>query len=273
MEPLNKDNYKYNHDYLSYSRFSKFLRCEASAAANYSTPSTISQLIGSYVDAYFSDELEQFKQDHPEIYNSRTGELKKDFIQAETLITRIKSDENFLRVLDGEKQAIMTGTIDNVPFKIKMDAYKPHEFITDLKVLKDFQKVWSDAYRCSLNFVEAYDYDIELAIFQEIVYQNTGEKLPCYLACITKEEPSDIGIFQLSQKQLDKAMELVKENLPRIKGILDGKIAPHRCEKCAYCRGTKKAKILPTDYIGYNGDQLREMGVECNDEIIIKKEQ
>lgn len=270
MQELTRENYKNNHDYLSYSRFSKFLRCEASAVKNYREPPSTAQLVGNYVDAYFSNESEQFKTEHPEIYNSKTGELKKDFIQAETIIERINSDETFLKYLDGEKQAIMSGTIDGVPFKIKMDAYKPHEFITDLKVVKDFDEVWSDTYRCYLNFVEAYDYDVELAIFREIVYQNTGEKLPCYLACITKENPSDIGIFQLTEKQLDKAMGIVKDNLPRIKDILDGKTAPHRCEKCSYCRATKKAKVLSTDYIGYNGDQLREVGINCDDEIIKK---
>lgn len=272
MQELTRENYKDNHDYMSYSRFSRFLRCEAAAANNFKEPSTVAQLVGGYVDAYFSDEQEQFKAEHPEIYNSRTGELKKDFIQAETIIERIESDEVFLQFLDGEKQAIMTGTIDDVPFKIKMDAYKPHKFITDLKVMRDFNKVWSDAYRSYVSFVEGYDYDIELAIFQEIVYQNTGEKLPCYLACITKEEPSDIGIFQLSQKQLDEALRIVKSNLPRIRQILNGELAPHRCETCNYCRATKKARVLSTDCIGLNGDQLRDIGIQCDDRKIKNKE-
>lgn len=270
MEQLNKENYRTNHDYMSYSRFCRFLECEASAAANYHTPSTESQLVGSYVDAYFSEELEEFKAEHPEIF-TRTGELKAGFKKADELIERIKSDEVFMQMLGGEKQAIMSGEIDGIPFKIKMDSYLPDIAIVDLKVMKDFNKVWSDAFGGYTNFAIAYNYDIELAIFQEIVYQNTGKRLKCYLACITKETPSDIGLFEIPQADLDNAMRVVKSNLPRIKKIMDGEIAPHRCETCAYCRETKKATVIDFNYIGANGDALREAGYECVDEKIKKE--
>jgi hypothetical protein len=161
----------------------------------------------------------------------------------------------------------MTGEIDGVPFKIKMDSYDPDKFIVDLKVMKDFKKVWSETMRTYSSFVEAYNYDIELAIFQEIVYQNTGKRLPCFLACITKEEPADIAILSFPQEKLDEAMRIVKSNLPRIKGIMEGKIAPHRCNNCAYCRKTKKAEIMSFEYVSYTGEQLREDGIECDDPI------
>ena len=49
---LTKENYKDNHYYLSYSRFSKFLDCEAAAFADYKTEPTTAFLVGSYVDAH-----------------------------------------------------------------------------------------------------------------------------------------------------------------------------------------------------------------------------
>lgn len=271
MEELTKENYRTNHHFMSYSRFSRFLDCEASAAVGYHEPSSVAQLIGSYVDAHFSDEMDEFIEEHPEIFNSKTGELKSDFKSANDYISRIESDEVFSYYMSGEKQVIMTGIIDGVPFKIKMDSYKKDEFIVDLKVMKDFKNVWCKYLRGYTNFVEAYNYDIEMAIFQEIVYQNTGKKLPCYLACITKENPSDVGIFQIPQIQLDKALKIVKSNLPRIKAILNGEVAPHRCEECSYCRMTKKARVLDYEYVGYNGDRLREEGIECNDPILKKE--
>lgn len=266
MEKLTKENYKTNHDYMSYSRVSRYMECEAATAAGWHKPTTISQLVGSYVDAYFSGEMEEFKQEHPEILNSRTGELKSDFKQADSIIERIKSDETFMDYLNGEKQAIMTGEIDGVPFKIKMDVYVKDKRICDLKVLKDFTKVWSNAYNSTTNFVLAYNYDIEMAIFQEIVRQNTGVKLPCYLLCITKEEPADIGIFELPQSTLDSALVLVKKWLARIKKIESGQEKPYRCEKCGYCRSTKKAQVYDFELIGASGDKLREEGYECVDD-------
>lgn len=279
---LTKENYKTNHDYMSYSTFSLFLTCEAAAAAHYRAPSSTSQLVGSYVDAYFSNELEDFKIEHPEIFNSKTGALKADFVGADRIIARIKSDELFMKMLNGEKQVIMTGKINGIekdveveglPFKIKMDSYKENEFVVDLKVMKDFKPVWNDSYRQYTNFMLAYNYDIEMAIFQEIVYQNTGKRLPAYIAAITKEDPSDIGIFEIPQKQLDEALDIVKKHLPRIKRIREGKVAPHRCEVCDYCKMTKKARILDWELVGSNGDKLREENIECDDPIVKVKEE
>lgn len=275
MEKLTKETYKTDHSYMSYTRFSKFLKCEAAAAANYYEKPTEAQLVGSYVDAHFSGEMKEFMQEHPEIFNSKTGELKAKFQFADVLIKRIESDETFMKMLNGEKQVIMTGVIEGMPFKIKMDSYKPGKFIVDLKVVKDFDKVWSDAYKKYTNFVEAYDYDIELAIFQEIESQNSEshEKVPCYIASITKEEPcGDVGAFSFHQSKLDDTLDFVKRQIPRIQGILDGKIAPHRCEKCEYCKSTKRMRVLDWELIGASGDTLRENGFECEDPIIKKGE-
>lgn len=270
-EILNKDNYKSNHNYLSFTRFSRFLRCEAAAFYAEYEPPTTAQLVGSYVDAYFSGETEQFATEHPEIFNSRTGELKKDFSKAQDVINRIEQDELMMHYMSGEKQKIMTGNIKGIPFKIKMDSYLQDEAIVDLKIMKDFHKVWSDSLNSYVNFVEGYDYDIELAIFQEIVYQKTGKKLKCVLCCATKEDLPDIGLFEIPQLNLDKALKIVYDNLPRYKSIRDGKVAPNRCEQCTYCKKTKKARLISYELAGLNGDQLREEGVDCFDKKIIKE--
>lgn len=268
---LSKEEYIKNHDFLSFTRFRNFLKCEASAAAGFRKPSTTSMLVGSYVDAYISDEFDEFRNEHPEIFNSRTGELKADFKKAEEIINIIKVDETMQQFLQGEKQKIMTGEIDGVPFKIKMDIYNEGVRIVDVKIMANFNKVWSDVQNKYCNFIEAYDYDIELAIFQEIVRQNTGVLPPCFILSVTKEEVPDKGVFQFPQEDLDEALRIVRNRLPRIKKILNGEIEPERCEKCEYCKLTKKVKILSTRYVGFNGNQLREEGIDCNDSKIVIK--
>lgn len=272
-EKLTKETYRTNHEYMSYSRLVSYSKCEAAALAGYREPSSKAQLIGSYVDAHFSKELEEFEKEHPEIYNSKTGELKVDFIQANDIIARAEKDKVFSYYMSGEKQVIMTGVIEGIKFKIKMDSFMPGKFIADLKVVKDFKKVWSDTLKSYTNFIEAYDYDIELAIFQEVVRQNTEIILPCYIPAITKEVPSDIDVFYLRQEMLDEALNYVKKVLiPRYKKLIAGEVAPHRCEKCAYCRGTKKARVISSEYVGFDGDMLREVGIECDDEKVERKE-
>ena len=262
---LNKEDYIHNHTFLSFTRFSKFLKCEACAAAGFRTPATTSMLVGSYVDAYISEEFEEFRNEHPEIFNSRTGELKADFKKAEEIINIIKLDDTLQEFLKGDKQKIMTGEIGGIPFKIKMDVYNEGVRIVDVKIMSNFNKVWSDVQNKYCNFIEAYDYDIELAIFQEIVRQNTGKLLPCYILSVTKEEYPDRGVFEFPQEDLDEALRIVKTRLGRIKKILDGQIEPERCEKCEYCKMTKKVRVLSTRFVGFSGDQLREEGIDCND--------
>ncbi len=267
---LTKETYITDHSFMSFTTFSKFLSCEAAAAVHYRPEPTKAMLVSSYVDAYFSGELEEFKQKNPDIF-TKTGTLKADFLQAEEIIKRIESDPVMMYYMSGDKQVIMTGTIFGRKFKIKMDSYKEDEFIVDLKVMKDFQPIWTG--HGKENFVEAYLYHVELAIFQEVVFQRTGKRLPCYICGITKETPSDVGIFQIPQAQLDVAMKLVENNIDRIGDILDGKVAPHRCETCEYCRSTKKARVLNYFFAGLSGDQLREEGIESDDPILKKEEE
>ena len=271
MSELTKETYITDHSFLSFTRFSRFLACEAAAAAHYKPEPTTAMLVGSYVDAYFSKELEQFKQEHLDIF-TKSGTLKSDYLKADEIIKRIESDPVMMYYMSGEKQKIMTGTIFGTKFKAKMDSYKEGEFIADLKVMKDFKPIWNGSGKQS--FIEIYLYHVELAIFQEIVYQNTGKRLPCYIVGITKESPSDVGVFEITQPKLDSAMKLIKENIGRIEDILAGKVAPHRCEECEYCRLTKKAKVISYFFAGMNGNQLREEGMVADDPILtVEKEE
>ena len=116
-------------EYLGSSQFKDFLKCEKEALARVKgeieDKTSDALLFGSYVDAYFSNELEDFIPKHPEMFNSKTGELKAPFKNIETVIEAIKNDEMLLKYLSGEHQVIMTGEIAGEKFKIKIDSYFP----------------------------------------------------------------------------------------------------------------------------------------------------
>ena len=237
-----------NQHYMSVSQFKAFERCQASALAEIngeyerdekSTP----LLVGSYVDAYFEGTLEQFKKDFPEIFK-RDGTLKAEYIQAEAIIERIKRDKLFTEFMGGEKQVIMTGEICGVPVKIKVDSLLPDK-IVDLKIMRDFENV-RDAEKGFLPYFEAWGYDIQGAVYQEIVRQNTGKVLPFYLAAATKEKTPDIDIVYMNPKSLDFALEQFKANVELYDAIKKGVIEPERCGKCDYCKSTK-VLTQPTD--------------------------
>ena len=115
---LTKKNYfsqANNLKYMGSSQFKSFLRCEAAALAEIKgereRPKSTALLVGSYVDSYFEGTLDEFKAENPEIFNSRTGELKADYKQADTIIKIIEADPLMMKYMDGRKQVIKTGTI------------------------------------------------------------------------------------------------------------------------------------------------------------------
>ena len=240
---LNNRNYhskKANNLYMSVSQFKAFSKCQFQALAElkgkYIRETTTALLVGSYVDSYFEGTLPRFLEDHPEILK-RDGTLKAEYIQANDIINRIERDKLFSEYMSGKKQVIMTGNINGIDVKIKIDSFHPDK-IVDLKIIKDFGNVY-DSEKGSLPWWEYWGYDLQGAVYQEIVRQNTGLQLPFYLAAATKEKTTDIDIVHMPQKYLDFALETFTENAPLFDAIKKGIIAPDRCENCEYCKETK----------------------------------
>lgn len=236
-----------NKAFMSASQFKDFWRCSALALAKirgeWEQEDTTALLVGGYVDAHFSGMLDAFKAAHPDILK-RDGTLKADFVQADEIIQRIERDAVMMEHLTGEKQQILTGKIAGVRFKIKPDFLHP-ERIVDLKIMRDFAPIWTDEGK--LPFVEAWGYDLQGAIYQEIIRQKIKKRLPFFLACATKEKQPDIGLFRIPQGRLDYCLDIVKRHCPEYSEIKLGIQEPWRCEKCDYCKATKVLKG-PVDY-------------------------
>ena len=237
-------------EYLSVSQYKKFagclgkLGCEAKAMAEirgeWEEKKSTALLVGSYVDSHFEGTLDLFRAQHPEIF-TKQGTLKAEYRRAEEVINRIERDEYFMLHMAGEKQVIMTGEIAGANFKIKMDSYFPGKLIVDLKCMESLGKSFYSADFGKMDFVRNWGYDIQGAVYQEIVRQNTGEKLPFKIAAASKEEFPDIDIIQVEQSLMDEALEEVKKNIPNILALKNGEYDPVRCEKrdCNYCKHTK----------------------------------
>ena len=240
---LTQTNYfstKANSEYFSVSQFKAFQECEAAALAQirgeWERETTDALLQGSYVDAHFSGTLDQFLAEHPEVLNKRTGELKAAYTSARSAIVRAERDPMFMEYMDGEKQVIMTGEISGQKWKCKIDVLHDDK-IVDLKYMRDMKSVYKQGERKT--FVSAYQYDLQGYVYQELVRQNTGKRLPFYLAVITKESPADIRIIHIPDAILNSYAGLVDHYTPKYALIKNGELDPDRCEACAYCRETK----------------------------------
>lgn len=237
-------------EYMSVSQYKAFVGClgrtgcEAKAMAvlkgEWEDPISTALLVGSYVDAHFEGTLDLFKAKHSELFTQK-GTLKADYKRAEEVICRCERDSYFMAHMGGEKQVIMTGALFGTKWKIKMDSYFPGTLIVDLKTMKSLGESFWTADFGNMDFVRNWGYDIQGAVYQEIVRQNTGKRLPFKIAAVSKEEYPDIEIIQLEQSLMDEALLEVGKNIPQILSLKKGEYEPVRCEKrnCNFCKHTK----------------------------------
>lgn len=239
---LNNENYytrEANEVFWSASQVKAFLECEAKAMATirgeYEQEPTTALLMGSYIDAYVEglQSFAAFNEAHPEIYK-RDGTLKAEFARAKTMVDRMERDPVFMDYLTGEKQQILTGELFGLPFKAKLDVYRPGERIVDLKTVKDLEPVYVRG-QGRLAYYDAWNWPLQMAIYQAL----EGHQLPCFLAVVTKEDPAGLDLVEIPQWRLDAELEFLASIMPRLDAIKSGVIEPERCEHCAYCRESK----------------------------------
>jgi hypothetical protein len=90
-------------------------------------------------------------------------------------------------------------------------------------------------------------------IYQEIVYQNTGKRLPFILAACTKQKYSQRALLQIPQQELDLKLEFLKQYLPHLQDLKQGKVQPTSCNHCNFCISRQKV-----DRIWYYNDYFDE---------------
>ena len=260
---LTAENYyspEANMEYMSASQFKAFRKCEAAAMAElrgeWGRKDTTALRVGSYVDAYFSGELEQLKSEHPEMFK-RDGSLKAEFALAHKVAERIEQDDLARMLLSGKHQTIKTGKIAGVWYKTKSDSLLTARqveaickkfpqvrelvpfggaMIVDLKYMKDFEDIWDDELREKVSFVEYWGYDTQGAIYQKI----DKRMLPFVILGATKEAEPDVEAMFIPDEDLSFALAEVEDLSPRYAAIKRGEIEPVGCGKCAYCRSHKR---------------------------------
>ena len=275
-------------EFMSVSQFKRFQKCEAMALAElkgeFERPTSKALLLGSFVDEMLTGTKKsriKFVQDNFSELFQKSSKICKldeagrltlisdyftdvfnddnkpyaDIVQALETIERIKKQPLMMQHFKSRHQVIMTGEIAGVPFKIKMDNYKPGEFISDGKYMASLRSP-----NLFEPLVKYWGYDIQGAIYQEIVRQNTGKKLPFYLDIATKETPSHLVVVEVNQYDLDEALDVVKAWAPRYQAIKRGEIQPERCEEygCNFCTETKIiTEPMDSNYLGLSPKQIK----------------
>lgn len=260
---VTQDNYysqEVNREYMSFHTWLSFhgsdglIPCEARAMAELKGEYTEDRdntafMVGSYVDAVIAgsdEELELFKKEHPEIFVStgkNKGELKAVYKKADKMIERCKRDKLFMAYMSGEKQRIFTAEMFGCKWKCKLDSYIPGRAIVDLKTTREIHKQFFVPDVGHVDFISYYGYVYQLAIYQEIVRLCTGEKLPCFIAAVSKSEHPEIKLIHVDDISLFDALTEVKRSCENT-SLLDvwrGNVEPLRCgsPSCNYCVDTE----------------------------------
>lgn len=260
---LTAENYyssEANMEYMSTSQWKSFHKCEAAAMAElrgeWNRPQSTALLVGSYVDAYFSGELEQFTAEHPELFK-KDGTLKSEYQNAQAIAERLEQDELARMLLSGKHQIIKTGKIAGVWFKAKLDSLLTSKqvesickkfpqvrelvpfggpMIVDLKCMRDFEPVWDSELHEKVSFIDYWEYDKQGAIYQKL----DKRMAPFVIVGVTKEAAPDITALLIPDEELAFSLAEVEETAPRYAEIKRGVIPPVGCGKCAYCRSMKR---------------------------------
>ena len=255
---------KANLEYFSVSQFKDFMKCPAMAMAKlkgeYEQGESRALILGSYVDEMLTgtreSQMKFLEENHSELFK-KNGDYYADVSQAADTIERIKKQPLMMKYLDGEHQVIMTGEIEGVPFKIKMDSYKAGEYIADLKYMASLRSP-----NLFQPMVKYWGYDLQAAVYQEIVRQNTGDKLPFMFVVATKEQPAHLAVGEISQWGMDEALDVVRKHIVKFQNIKTGQLEAERCEDygCDYCTRTKViTEPIDTDLFGMSAAQIKAM--------------
>lgn len=238
-----------NWKYLSNSQYQGFVECEASALAELKGEynkdwDTDPILVGNYVHSYFEslEAHERFKEEYKDFLHKKNGELYKKFEVAEIMIKRLKQDELFNLLWQGEKEVPLIGELYGVEWKGKVDLLNVEKgYFIDLKTTANIhRRNWSDDYGTYVSFVEKWGYVTQIALYEQLLEQRYGKPFTGYIYAVTREEIPDVAAIQVDEHKKEFELDLIEQRIERVEKVKTGQVEPEMCGKCDYCKINKQ---------------------------------
>lgn len=275
MVELTQENYYQDREWLSVSRFKFYMDCEARAYAmeQEDWPEERDEtplLLGNYVHSYFEspEAHEQFLAENGDKLLAKSGKnkggLKSDFVIGDKMIGALKDDEKFIVLYNGypsddvQKELIVTGEIDGVPVKGKLDSVNlSRGYFVDLKTMKSIcSEEWNSELRqkvpAAVNNILNYGYHVQMAVYQELLRQMLGKNFRSVIVAVSKEPYPDKEVLSIGEEWLAEGLAYFSNNVKRVWRVAQGEITPTKCGNCGYCRSKKQlGRVLSlNDLIG-----------------------
>ncbi|WP_363473573.1 PD-(D/E)XK nuclease-like domain-containing protein [Companilactobacillus musae] len=255
--------------------FKKFLACEAETMAElnkeYKPDFKEALLVGNYLHTYFESPEAHLKfvfDNKWDIFSKkkatkkdaadgldRNGQVLKNsitapFEQAERMIQALATDEGFIDNYQGDKEVIVTGQIDGVNWKGKVDCLNLDKgYFIDLKTTQQLdKKYWNVEEHGWDSFVAHWNYQLQMYVYQQLILQTYGVLCTPYIIAVTKEKIPAKAIISIPEERMLEAEDQIYEMQDHIEDVKAGRVEPTRCGKCDYCKSTAKlGKIVSMD--------------------------
>lgn len=228
------------------------MKCEAAALAELKgeykpefDPSPL--LIGNYVHSYFEspEAHAKFLKDNLDMLaktGKTKGQLLKKYSIADTVIDYLDSDSAFKQLYQGDKEVIVTGNLFGVDWKGKIDCLNlDRGYFIDLKTTANLhQKFWNVLERKWESFIAAYNYQLQMWVYQQLIIQTFGVTCQPYIVAVSKETIPDKAIVSIPDYRMEEAKRTVEMRQNHIELVKTGQIKPNYCGNCDYCKPIKK---------------------------------
>ena len=126
---------------------------------------------------------------------------QKDFDRAVSMLESLQSKPEIVEIIGkAKKEQTFFGTICNTECKGRVDLFLPGSCIVDLKGTNNISPNLFSSLACRLHYPE------KMAFYQELVRQETGEKLPVKLIVVETSGDFDRAIYTMDQETLDHGL-------------------------------------------------------------------
>lgn len=256
---LTDENYYQDTYYMSTSRFKEYISCPLKQSMIdinlWDKPEEKDALlVGNYTHSYFESPeahnafIELNKDKMISSRGKTAGQLKSEFKVADKMIATLEKESLFNLIYHGSdgdevvKEQILTGTLGGIPFKCKIDSLNlSSNYFVDLKTMDTiYKEKYSTEIRSytkgAVYNVLKYKYDLQMFIYQQLLYQNYGEVFTPYIIAVSKEVIPDKEIFRVDELTLDRGRQVFEDNIDYIADVFSGVVLePGGCGQCDFC--------------------------------------
>lgn len=257
MDLLGEDYYSVAsaRRYWSISQYKRFRECEARALAELAGEwedqrDNTALLVGNMVHSYFEspEAHKKFMDENADAMISKAGktkgQLKADFLVGQRMIERLEADKQFMDYYVGQKEVAVTGEIEGVEFKGKIDCLNVEKgYFVDIKTTKSDidSMVWvqdeASGRNIQVRWFEAWGYVLQMAAYKKMLKEQYGKEFTPVIYAVTKESTPDTRaiVFQ-SQEKLDYELSELSMLIKRLDDVKKGKEEAKPCGHCEYCK-------------------------------------